>query len=172
MSALVKRNMHPLTLDVRSAHSLSFSLCSVCLVLEYSHLLSSAYFWSMMTIAGVLGFLIGIVTVMQIQWTSPLTHNISGTAKACVQTLLAYMIWKNDSTVKGNIGVALVIVGSAIYAFVRMREMDAQSSAAKGAPSTAAYMPVSTQAKSVDSAVSSPNREDENQVEMVGAQKV
>jgi GDP-fucose transporter C1 len=100
-------------------------------VLEYSYLLQSAYFWSMMLIAGVLGFLIGIVTVMQIQWTSPLTHNISGTAKACVQTILAYFIWQNDSTVKGNIGVALVILGSGIYAFVRMREMDA-AAAAKG----------------------------------------
>jgi hypothetical protein len=100
-------------------------------VLEYSYLLQSAYFWSMMLIAGVLGFLIGIVTVMQIQWTSPLTHNISGTAKACVQTILAYFIWQNDSTLKGNIGVALVILGSGIYAFVRMREMDA-AAAAKG----------------------------------------
>ena len=94
----------------------------------------------MMTVAGVLGFLIGIVTVMQIQVTSPLTHNISGTAKACVQTLLAYLIWKNDSTVKGNIGVFLVILGSGIYAFVRMQEMDAQAAAKKGA-----YAPVQTQ---------------------------
>jgi len=44
------------------------------IIYEYRSLLSSAYFWAMMTIAGVLGFLIGIVTVMQIQWTSPLTH--------------------------------------------------------------------------------------------------
>lgn len=91
-----------------------------------------------MMCAGVLGFLIGIVTVMQIQHTSPLTHNISGTAKACVQTILAYIIWKNDSTVKGNIGVFLVILGSGIYAFVRMQEMDA-------AAARKAYMPVTTQ---------------------------
>ncbi len=136
----------------------------------------------MMTIAGVLGFLIGIVTVMQIQWTSPLTHNISGTAKACVQTLLAYAIWRNDSTVKGNIGVALVILGSAIYAFVRMREMDAQQAAksASGASATTAYMPVQQQ-KSVESAaggdesaLSSPNpgAAMDKEIEMTGPQKV
>ena len=115
-------------------------------VYEYRSLLSSAYFWSMMTIAGVLGFLIGIVTVMQIQWTSPLTHNISGTAKACVQTILAYAIWHNASTTKGNMGVALVILGSAIYAWVRMREMDAE--AAAKSTSGPAYAPVSTQSES------------------------
>lgn len=95
----------------------------------------------MMIIAGVLGFLIGIVTVMQIQWTSPLTHNISGTAKACVQTILAYFIWGNASTVKGNIGVFLVILGSCIYAVVRMKEMDAAQAARTAQGS---YMPVQT----------------------------
>ena len=32
-----------------------------------------------------MGFAIGLVTVMQVKATSPLTHNISGTAKAAVQ---------------------------------------------------------------------------------------
>jgi len=110
-------------------------------LIEYSYLFYSGYFWSMMFVAGVLGFLIGIVTVMQIQATSPLTHNISGTAKACVQTVLAYVIWQNDSTIKGNIGVALVIAGSGIYAYVRMREMDAAAS------SKVQYQPVQTAEK-------------------------
>jgi len=34
---------------------------------------------------GIMGFAIGLVTVMQVKATSPLTHNISGTAKAAVQ---------------------------------------------------------------------------------------
>src|SRR4051794_12377431 len=106
-----------------------------------SHLLFDLHYWLIMVIAGVLGFMIGIVTVMQIQHTSPLTHNISGTAKACVQTILAYLIWKNDSTVKGNIGVALVIIGSGIYAYVRTLEMDSQAAAKRGQT----YMPVAQQ---------------------------
>ena len=136
-----RRNTSVCALACRNVFSRS--LCSsFCPVLAHSALLSSAYFWVMMIIAGVLGFLIGIVTVMQIQWTSPLTHNISGTAKACVQTILAYFIWGNASTLKGNIGVFLVILGSCIYAIVRMREMDA-ARAEKGAT----YMPVQTQDK-------------------------
>lgn len=39
----------------------------------------------MMTVTGVMGFAIGLVTVMQVKATSPLTHNISGTAKAAAQ---------------------------------------------------------------------------------------
>lgn len=38
-----------------------------------------------MTITGIMGFSIGLVTVMQVKATSPLTHNISGTAKAAAQ---------------------------------------------------------------------------------------
>lgn len=128
--------------------------------MESSALLVSAYFWVVMLCAGVLGFLIGIVTVMQIQHTSPLTHNISGTAKACVQTILAYWIWKNDSTVKGNIGVFLVILGSGIYAFVRMQEMDAAAASKKPQ-----YMPVTTQA-------SVPSAEDQQEPIEMKTQKV
>ena len=38
-----------------------------------------------------MGFAIGLVTVMQVKATSPLTHNISGTAKAAVQVI--YIIY-------------------------------------------------------------------------------
>jgi GDP-fucose transporter C1 len=46
-----------------------------------------------MTVAGFLGFSMGYVTGYQIQITSPLTHNVSGTAKSYVQTLLAVMVY-------------------------------------------------------------------------------
>lgn len=50
-------------------------------------------FWFAMTMAGVLGFSMGYVTGYQIQMTSPLTHNVSGTAKSYVQTLLAVIVY-------------------------------------------------------------------------------
>jgi len=59
---------------------------------------------------------------MQITYTSPLTHNISGTAKACVQTILALLYYKNPTTTNALIGVFLTIFGSMIYAWVRMNE--------------------------------------------------
>eukprot|EP00164_Ancoracysta_twista_P006922 GFYU01009748.1.p1 GENE.GFYU01009748.1~~GFYU01009748.1.p1 ORF type:complete len:332 (-),score=134.92 GFYU01009748.1:209-1204(-) len=80
-------------------------------------------FWWEMTWGGVFGFMIGIVTVMQIKVTSPLTHNISGTAKACVQTILAFMIYGNPVTSQGAFGIFLVIFGSGVYTYVRHTEM-------------------------------------------------
>jgi len=47
------------------------------------------------TLTGVTGFLINIAVFMQIKVTTPLTNTISGTAKACFQTLLAWAIWRN-----------------------------------------------------------------------------
>jgi GDP-fucose transporter C1 len=59
-------------------------------VLNFDKLYSSS-FWTAMFIAGVFGFAIAYVTGLQIQVTSPLTHNVSGTAKACCQTVLGYV---------------------------------------------------------------------------------
>jgi solute carrier family 35 (GDP-fucose transporter), member C1 len=56
-------------------------------ILENSEKLTSGFFWFVMTITGAMGFAIGLVTVMQVKATSPLTHNISGTAKAAAQVL-------------------------------------------------------------------------------------
>lgn len=57
---------------------------------------------------------------MQVKATSPLTHNISGTAKAAVQSLMAFYIWGNKATVKGVLGILLVIFGSGLYTWVQM----------------------------------------------------
>ena len=65
----------------------------------------SPLFWGAMIVAGIFGFSIGIVTVMQIKATSPLSHNISGTAKAAVQSIMALYIWKNPATVMGVAGM-------------------------------------------------------------------
>ena len=73
-----------------------------------------------MTVTGIMGFAIGLVTVMQVKATSPLTHNISGTAKAAVQSLMAFYIWGNEATFKGVAGIFLVIFGSGLYTWVQM----------------------------------------------------
>jgi GDP-fucose transporter C1 len=96
-----------------------------------AHLLASARFWGVMLVGGVFGFLIGIVTILQIKFTSPLTHNISGTAKACVQTVLALYIWGNPTNAANLAGTALVLLGSCAYTYVRNGEMEAARAAAK-----------------------------------------
>lgn len=60
------------------------------------------------------------------QVTSPLTHNISGTAKACVQTVLA-TYWFNDTkSVLWWFSNWVVLGGSAAYARARQQEMEQQ----------------------------------------------
>ena len=82
----------------------------------------SLLFWMTMLLSGLFGFAIGLVTVMQVKATSPLTHNISGTAKAAVQSLFAFYLWGNSYSWKGLLGLCLVLCGSMLYAFVQMRE--------------------------------------------------
>lgn len=85
--------------------------------------LMSAYFWSLMVISGIFGFAIGFVTALQIQITTPLTHNISGTAKACAQTILACAWFHETKTVLWWFSNVMVMLGSAAYARVKQLEM-------------------------------------------------
>lgn len=91
-------------------------------IMAASEQLTSSAFWSAMCVAGFFGFSIGIVTVLQIKATTPLTHNISGTAKAAVQSLMAFYIWGNQPTVMGVLGIITVLGGSLLYTFVKMNE--------------------------------------------------
>ena len=61
-------------------------------IYRYPKLFDLSFLFTM-TVAGVLGFSMGYVTGYQIQITSPLTHNVSGTAKSYVQTLLAVIAY-------------------------------------------------------------------------------
>jgi len=98
-------------------------------LLDNLHILLTAQYWGLMMVGGVFGFGIGIATILQIKLTSPLTHNISGTAKACVQTVLALFIWRNPTTLANLSGIGLVLAGSFLYAYVRNQEMEAANTA-------------------------------------------
>ena len=88
-------------------------------------------FWAVMNGAGVFGFLIGIITIAQISLTSPLTHNISGTAKACVQTLVAVIFLGDKMSFRSFCGTAMVLAGTFMYSLVRSREMDKEKAKKK-----------------------------------------
>lgn len=77
------------------------------------------FFWTMMLLSGVFGFAISYVTTWQIQVTSPLTHNISGTAKAAVQTIIAALISMHLKSFLWWLGNGMVVGGSMAYAYVR-----------------------------------------------------
>lgn len=76
-----------------------------------------------MVVGGICGFLIGYVTTLQIKVTSPLTHNISGTAKACAQTVLATTWFNEIKSFLWWLSNVVVLFGSFAYARVKQVEM-------------------------------------------------
>lgn len=91
-------------------------------LLDFAHL-DSAHFWVMMTLGGLFGFAIGYVTGLQIKFTSPLTHNVSGTAKACAQTILAVLYYEETKSFLWWTSNLMVLGGSSAYTWVRGWEM-------------------------------------------------
>ena len=89
---------------------------------EFQHW-GSLYFWALLFVAGVFGIAIGYVSSLQIQVTSPLTHNVSGTAKACAQTVLACLVFSENKSLWWWISNVMVMSGSSGYTYVRMTEM-------------------------------------------------
>ncbi|XP_058812199.1 GDP-fucose transporter 1 [Topomyia yanbarensis] len=92
-------------------------------IMDYEHL-TELWFWGAMTIGGVCGFAIGFVTALQIKVTSPLTHNISGTAKACAQTVMATSWYNETKSFLWWTSNMVVLLGSALYTRVKQLEMD------------------------------------------------
>ncbi|ORY05212.1 hypothetical protein K493DRAFT_252836 [Basidiobolus meristosporus CBS 931.73] len=85
--------------------------------------LDDSKFWFLMTVTGVTGFLINTAMFLQIKFTTPLTNTISGTAKACVQTLLAAIFFQNPISFMNGTGIFMALFGSGYYSFVRYNEM-------------------------------------------------
>lgn len=55
-----------------------------------------------------------------------MTHNISGTAKSAVQSLMALIFLREPISFEGAVGLFLVIFGSFFYGWVRDMEMAAK----------------------------------------------
>ncbi|XP_055684722.1 GDP-fucose transporter 1 [Lutzomyia longipalpis] len=91
-------------------------------VLSYKYL-GELWFWLALGVSGLCGFAIGYVTALQIKVTSPLTHNISGTAKACVQTVIATEIYSESKSFSWWLSNIVVLKASALYAWFKQREM-------------------------------------------------
>lgn len=90
--------------------------------------IDSFYFWTLMFASGLCGLLIGYATTLQIKVTSPLTHNISGTAKACVQTILACHYYNESKPWLWWVSNWVVLIGSAFYTLVKQQEMEKKRS--------------------------------------------
>ncbi|KAF9413417.1 hypothetical protein HW555_008354, partial [Spodoptera exigua] len=98
----------------------------VSVLMSYTNF-TSGYFWIQMVIGGLCGFAIGYFTSLQIKVTSPLTHNISGTAKACAQTVLATQWYNETKNVLWWTSNIIVLFSSALYARFKQQEMEENS---------------------------------------------
>lgn len=85
--------------------------------------LGEPWFWMAMCAGGLCGLAIGYVTTLQIKVTSPLTHNISGTAKACAQTVLASQLFGEWRSALWWLSNGVVLAGSALYTRLKQVEM-------------------------------------------------
>lgn len=86
-------------------------------------------FWLLLSISGVMAFFISIVTNASIKYTSPLTHNISGTAKACFQTVIAVVYYNDHKSYLWWISNITILVASAAYSRIKQLEMEQRTSA-------------------------------------------
>ncbi|KAI6175522.1 TPT domain-containing protein [Aphelenchoides bicaudatus] len=93
-------------------------------VVPYFEYIGTLHFWSMMILSGFFGFIMGYVTGWQIQVTSALTHNISGTAKAAAQTVMAVGIWQEVKPILWWCSNAIVLFGSGAYTYVQKQDLD------------------------------------------------
>lgn len=90
-------------------------------------------FWTLMVTGGVFGICISFAVAAQIKYTSPLTHNVSATAKAAAQTVLGLIVYKNPITVWGAASVGVILLGSMFYTLVRRSEMKKKLAAVEAA---------------------------------------
>jgi len=92
---------------------------SVLMQPESLEVMKTLDFWLMILFTGVFGFLIGYASYLQVLYTSPLTHNVSGTAKAAFQTMLALWVYGNPTNAPNLISVAVVLLSSFAYGIVK-----------------------------------------------------
>lgn len=76
------------------------------------------FFW--IYLSGIIGLFVGVTTYLQIQYTSSLSHNISGVMKNCIQTFMGAYVYHTTITMKGLLGIVLVVGGSLSYALERI----------------------------------------------------
>lgn len=86
-------------------------------------------YWFLLILSGLLGVSISFATAAQIKYTSPLTHNVSATAKAAAQTVIALMVYRNPINRYGVLSVFIVLAGSLLYTLIRRSEMKKKAAA-------------------------------------------
>ncbi|KAF0974391.1 hypothetical protein FDP41_006423 [Naegleria fowleri] len=120
----------------------SILLTVICLVTgDFGEALASPHikeprFIFVLIVSSILGYLINVATFLQINVTSSLTHTISGTCKACVQSLLGAVVFGDKLDAVSVLGTFISIFGSMAYTIVKGRETSVPKSSEQVATSS------------------------------------
>eukprot|EP01126_Amoeba_proteus_P056273 TRINITY_DN7055_c0_g1_i6.p1 TRINITY_DN7055_c0_g1~~TRINITY_DN7055_c0_g1_i6.p1 ORF type:complete len:303 (-),score=36.14 TRINITY_DN7055_c0_g1_i6:105-1013(-) len=94
-------------------------------------LLTPTVMWAILA-SGVVGYVINIATFLQLKMTTPLSSVISGSVKGVLQTLLGWVVWRNEISDLNGLGIAFTMVGSTWYSYLQYeRNMQAKPKESK-----------------------------------------
>ena len=80
------------------------------------------HFWAFLMVSGLMSFLMGWISALQISYTSPVTHHISANTKSVIQTILAVSYFNEHKRALWWLSNALVVGGALGYAIIKVNE--------------------------------------------------
>ncbi|CAI5700944.1 unnamed protein product [Peronospora effusa] len=120
--------LHPVDLILHQAPlSACWCLATMFLTGEVNTMLNkweavpSASFWFLLT--GIISFMLNITSFMANKVTSPVTLCVCGNMKQVVVIVMSILINNDVITVQKAIGIVVVSIGGATYAYISTREM-------------------------------------------------
>eukprot|EP00386_Alphamonas_edax_P011643 GDKI01036727.1.p1 GENE.GDKI01036727.1~~GDKI01036727.1.p1 ORF type:complete len:415 (+),score=73.90 GDKI01036727.1:174-1418(+) len=81
--------------------------------------------WGALFLSGILAILVNIATFLVIKFTNPVTFNMVGLVKSCVQTVGGVMVFGEVLSLQSLIGILLSVVGSYGYGKFKLEESQA-----------------------------------------------
>ncbi|KAJ3446095.1 nucleotide sugar transporter family [Anaeramoeba flamelloides] len=105
-----------------------FLLVPLCLITGDFHpskisLFLTKQFLGIMSISNLLSFCMSFSFIFQVKHTSPLTHQIIGSMKGALQTILAALIFKTPFSLQNGLGNGLIILGGILYAYFKSKKL-------------------------------------------------
>uniref|UniRef100_H2Z4I3 Sugar phosphate transporter domain-containing protein n=1 Tax=Ciona savignyi TaxID=51511 RepID=H2Z4I3_CIOSA len=97
-------------------------------IASFPHILN-LHFWSLMFTAGFFGFIMGYVVGFEIKVTTPVTHTVSGVAKACLQTVIAVIYNQDVKSALWWFSNIMVLFGTGSYSVVKSMDMKREHAA-------------------------------------------
>ena len=104
--------------------SIAWFLPTIAYEVIHSGMLSSpalydVSFWTFNFMTATVGFFLNIASMLQVQYTSPLTHMIVGSLKGGITSLLGVMVFGNTMTAFSVIGLGMLLASTLAYSIIK-----------------------------------------------------